>query len=221
MRTAIANALQHSKQTVPHFYESIDIDIEELTQLRQRLNQKLEKENLRLSLADFITQAIAAALLQHPALNARFNPDKAEITQYAHVNLGLAVAIPDGLIVPVLRNAHELGLREIRQRSLDLYDRARAQRLKKEEQTDATFTITSLGSHGIRQFAAIINPPEVGILAIGAAEKRPVVQGGQIVARTILTVTLSCDHRAVDGATAAEFLSTLKTLLEEPGLLLV
>lgn len=221
MRTAIATALQRSKQNVPHFYETIDIDVEDLSKLRERLNAKLEKEKVRLSVADFITKAVAAALLRHPALNSRFDAAKGEITQYGDVNMGLAVSIPDGLIVPVLRGVQSMGLKEIRQRSVDLYDRARAQRLKREEQSEATFTISSLGSFGIKEFSAIINPPEVGILAVGAAEKRAVVRNDQIVARTMMTVTLSCDHRVVDGATAAEFLKTLKDLLEEPGMLLV
>jgi pyruvate dehydrogenase E2 component (dihydrolipoamide acetyltransferase) len=192
-----------------------------LSKLRERLNAKLEKEKVRLSVADFITKAVAGALVRHPALNARFDAAKGEITQYGDVNMGLAVAIPDGLIVPVLRGVQAMGLKEIRQRSVDLYDRARAQRLKREEQSEATFTISSLGSFGIKEFSAIINPPEVGILAVGTAEKRAVVRNDQIVARTMMTVTLSCDHRVVDGATAAEFLKTLKDLLEEPGMLLV
>jgi pyruvate dehydrogenase E2 component (dihydrolipoamide acetyltransferase) len=136
------------------------------------------------------------------------------------VNLGLAVALPEGLIVPVLRNVDQMSLREIRVRSGDLYDRARAQRLKREELSGATFSISSLGSMGVREFSAIINPPEVGILAVGSAEKRPAVVDGQIVARMMMTVTLSADHRAVDGAVAAEFLRMLKQLLEEPGLML-
>ncbi|HZZ44024.1 MAG TPA: dihydrolipoamide acetyltransferase family protein [Tepidisphaeraceae bacterium] len=221
MRVAIATALQRSKQNVPHFYESIDIDVEDLSKLRERLNAKLEKEKVRLSIADFISKGVAAALLRHPVLNSRFDASKNEVTQYGDVNLGLAVSIPDGLIVPVLRGVQGMGLKEIRQRSVDLYDRARAQRLKREEQSEATFTISSLGSFGIREFSAIINPPEVGILAVGAAEKRAVVRGDAIVARTMMTVTLSCDHRVVDGATAADFLKTLKEILEEPAMLLV
>ena len=221
MRTAIATALQRSKQLVPHFYETIDVDLEEVMRLRERLNQKLEKENVRLSVADFIYKAVAGALVRHPALNARFNADKGEITRYGDVNLGIAVSIPDGLIVPVLRNIHQLGLRDIRVRSLDLAERARVQRLKREEQSEGTFTVTSLGSQGIREFSAIINPPEVGILAVGAAEKRAVVRDGQIVARTMITLTLSADHRVVDGAVAADFMLTLRNLLEEPGMLLV
>ena len=221
MRSAIAAALQKSKQTIPHFYETIDIDVEELSKLRERINAQLEKEKVRLSIADFMTKAVAAALVRHPALNARFNPEKNEITRHADVNLGLAVAIPDGLIVPVLRGANYLGLREIRTRSADLIERARAQKLKQGEQGTGTFTISSLGTFGIREFSAIINPPEVAILAVGSAEKRAVVRGDQVVARTMLTVTLSADHRVVDGATAAEFLRTLKSMLEEPGMMLV
>jgi pyruvate dehydrogenase E2 component (dihydrolipoamide acetyltransferase) len=137
------------------------------------------------------------------------------------VHLGMAVALPDGLIVPVLRSINQMGLREIRQRSEDLVERARAGRLKQDEMTGATFTVSNLGMYGVRDFAAIINPPEVGILAVSAAEKRPVVRENQVVPRTVMTMTLSADHRAVDGATAAEFLRTLKRLLEEPGMMLV
>jgi len=221
MRAAIATALLRSKQTVPHFYETIDIDVEEVSRLRERLNQKLEGEKIRLSIADFITKGVAFALVRHPVLNSRFNAEKGEITQYGDVNLGIAVAIPDGLIVPVLRGVNHMGLREIRAATADLVERARAQRLHREEQSEATFSITSLGTYGVREFSAIINPPEVGILAIGAAEKRPVVRENQIVPRTVLSATLSADHRVVDGAIAAEFLRTLKQVLEEPGMLLV
>jgi len=221
LRTAIATALLRSKQTVPHFYETIDIDVEEVSRLRERLNQKLEADKIRLSIADFITKAVAFALVRHPALNARFNAEKGEITQYGDVNLGIAVAIPDGLIVPVLRGVNHMGLREIRAATADLVERARAQRLRQSEQSEATFSITSLGTYGVREFNAIINPPEVGILAIGAAEKRPVVRENEIVPRTVLTASLSADHRVVDGAIAAEFLRTFKQVLEEPGMLLV
>ncbi len=218
MRTAIATALQRSKQNVPHFYETMDIDVEEISQLRERLNKRLEREKVRLSLGDFVTQAVAGALKRHPILNATFDPAKNEITRYGDVNMGIAVALPDGLIVPVIRGVDQMGLKEIRQRSVDIVERARAQKLKGEEMKGATFTVSNLGAFGVREFMAIVNPPEVGILAVGGAEKRAVVNGeGQIVARTIMTVTLSADHRVVDGATAADFLRTLKGLLEEPG----
>jgi pyruvate dehydrogenase E2 component (dihydrolipoamide acetyltransferase) len=133
----------------------------------------------------------------------------------------MAVALPEGLIVPVLRNINQMGLKEIRQRSADLIERARNQKLKGDEMTGATFTVSNLGTYGVKEFSAIINPPEVGILAVAAAEKRPVVRGDSIVPRTMMNLTLSADHRAVDGATAAEFLRTLKQLLEEPGMMLV
>lgn len=219
LRGVIAQRLQASKQNIPHFYETIDIDVDDLSKLRERLNKQLERENIRLSLGDLVAKGIAQALVENPALNATF--DGKEITRYADVNLGMAVALPDGLIVPVLRGINHMGFREIRLRSADLIDRARSQRLKQDEMTGATFTVSNLGGMGVREFSAIVNPPEVGILAIGAAEKRAVVRGDQIVARTIMTVTLSADHRVVDGAVAAQFLGTLRQLLEEPGLMLV
>jgi pyruvate dehydrogenase E2 component (dihydrolipoamide acetyltransferase) len=218
MRSVIAKRLQASKQNIPHFYESVDCDVEQLTVLRARLNEQLKPQNIKLSLGDLVAKAVATALEEHPALNAHFNGT--EITRFGDVNLGMAVALPEGLIVPVLRGVNHMGFREIRVRSHDLVERARAQRLKQDEMTGATFTVSNLGMFGVREFSAIINPPEVGILAIGGAEKRAVVRNDQIVARTMMTLTLSCDHRAVDGATAAEFLGTLRQLLEEPALML-
>jgi pyruvate dehydrogenase E2 component (dihydrolipoamide acetyltransferase) len=219
IRETIAKRLQQSKQNIPHFYETIDIDAEQLSKLRERMNKTLEKTGVRLSVGDFVAKAVATALTQHRVLNSHFNGT--EVTQFADVNLGMAVALPNGLIVPVLRNINQMGLAEIRVRSADLVDRARMQKLKQDEMTGATFTVSNLGTYGVREFSAIINPPEVGILAIGGAEKRPVVRGDQLVARTMMTVTLSADHRVVDGAAAAEFLRTLKALLEEPGMMLV
>src|SRR6185312_8670961 len=168
---------------------------------------------------DFIAKGVCAALPRHPALNASF--DGTTITRHGDVHLGIAVAVPDGLIVPVLKHADKMGLKELREKSAGLIDRARAGKQKQDEASGGTFTISSLGTFGIREFSAIINPPQVAILAIGSAEKRPVVRNNQIVARTIMTVTLSADHRVVDGATAAEFLRTLKAMLEEPGMMLV
>jgi len=219
MRAAIAKNLQLSKQSIPHFYETIDVDVEDLSKLRVRMNEMLEPQKVRLSLGDFIAKAVATALQRHPALNSTFNG--AELTRFSDVHLGMAVAIPDGLIVPVLRNIHTMGLKEIRLRSMDLVERARAQRLKQDEMSGGTFTVSNLGTFGIREFSAIINPPQVGILAVAAAEKRPVIRGDAIIPRTMMTLTLSADHRVVDGATAAEFLRTLKGLLEEPGMMLV
>lgn len=219
IRTTIAQRLQQSKQQIPHFYETIDIDVTEVAAMRESMNKHLEKQQIRLSLGDFIAKALAVALGRHPNLNAHFNGT--QITRYGDVHLGMAVALPDGLIVPVLKNLNQMGLKEIRQRSADLVDRARAQKLKGDEMTGATFTVSNLGAQGIREFSAIINPPEVGILAIGAAEKRPVFRGDQIVGRMMMSVTLSADHRAVDGAGAAEFLGTLRDLLQEPAMMML
>jgi pyruvate dehydrogenase E2 component (dihydrolipoamide acetyltransferase) len=219
MRATIAQRLQQSKQQIPHFYTTVDADVELVAQMRQRLNKQLEAEEVRLSLGDFVAKAIAQALLIHPQVNAHLVGN--EIIRFGDVHLGMAVALPDGLIVPVLRNINQMGLREIRERSEDLVERARNGKLKQDELSGATFTVSNLGMYGVKDFAAIINPPEVGILAVSAAEKRPVVRDDQIVPRTTMSLTLSADHRAVDGATAAEFLRTLKSLLEEPGMMLV
>jgi pyruvate dehydrogenase E2 component (dihydrolipoamide acetyltransferase) len=221
MRQAIAKGLQASKQNIPHFYETVDVDVEALSALRVKLNTALEAEKVRLSLGDLISKAVAVALGKHPALNAHYSEKTNEITRFGDVHLGFAVALPDGLIVPVLRNIDQMGLKEIRGKSADLIDRARAQRLKQDEMSGATFTVSNLGTFGVREFSAIINPPSVAILAVASAEKRAVVREDQIVARTMMSLTLSADHRAVDGAVAAEFLRTLKGLLEEPGLMLV
>jgi pyruvate dehydrogenase E2 component (dihydrolipoamide acetyltransferase) len=219
MRAVIAQRLQQSKQMIPHYYETIDIDMQDLSNLRAQMNRALESQGVRLSLGDLIAKAVSHALLVHPALNAHFKDDT--IIRHGDVNLGMAVALDEGLIVPVLRGINHLSLRDIRQRTDDLVDRARKQSLKQNEMTGATFTVSNLGTYGLREFVAVINPPEVAILAIGAAEQRPVVRNGQIIPRLMMSVTLSADHRAVDGATAAEFLQTLKSILEGPGMMLV
>jgi pyruvate dehydrogenase E2 component (dihydrolipoamide acetyltransferase) len=219
MRATIAQRLQQSKQQIPHFYTTVDVDVELISEMRGRLNKQLAAGDVKLSLGDFVAKGVAQALLVHPQANAHLVAN--EITRFGDVHLGMAVALPDGLIVPVLRSINQMGLREIRQRSEDLVERARAGRLKQDELSGATFTVSNLGMYGVRDFSAIINPPEVGILAVSAAERRPVVRGDAIVPRTTMCLTLSADHRAVDGATAAEFLRTLRGLLEEPGMMLV
>ena len=220
MRQAIAKQLQLSNQTIPHFYETIDIEIDSAEALRERLNKALEPEGVRISLGDLIAKAVAMTLKLQPVLNSTY--DGTTLTRYGDVHLGMAVALDNGLIVPILRNIDQMGIKEIRVRSKDLVDRARAQRLKQDEMRGATFTVSNLGGYGVREFAAIINPPEVGILAIGAGAKRAVVlDDGSIVARRMMTVTLSADHRVVDGADSARFLATLKQMLEEPGMMLL
>ncbi len=221
MRKTIAQRLQQSKQTIPHFYESIDIDMEAASAFRKRVNASLEKDGVRLSIGDVIAKAVAVALKRHPTLNSHFNDADSTIRRFDAVHLGVAVALDNGLIVPVLRDLDRMGLRQIREASKDLIDRARGGKLKGEEMSGATFTVSNLGTMGIREFSAIVNPPEVAILAIGGAEQRAVVKGGEIVPRLTMTVTLSADHRVVDGADAAQYLGTLRGLLEEPETMLV
>ncbi|MDB5325144.1 MAG: pyruvate dehydrogenase complex dihydrolipoamide acetyltransferase [Phycisphaerales bacterium] len=222
MRIAIASALQRSKQNIPHFYETIDIDMTQATSLRKKLLDMFEKkEGIRISIGDIIAKAVACALKAVPQLNSTFDEKTNTVTRFGDVNLGMAVALPDGLIVPVLRNIDQMSFKEIRIRSAELVDRARAQKLKREEMSGATFTVSNLGLMGIREFSAIVNPPEVGILAIGASEDKAVVKNGQIIVQNRMTVTLSCDHRVIDGAVAANFLVSLKGFLEEPALMLM
>jgi pyruvate dehydrogenase E2 component (dihydrolipoamide acetyltransferase) len=219
MRKTIAQRMTQAKQTVPEIHVTVNIRVDKLLAIREDLNRQLAAENLRLSLGDFVTKAVALALRIHPGLNASFEPDA--IVRHGEINLGIAVALPEGLIVPVLHYADTLGLAEIRRQSEALTAAARSSSLSTEQLTGSTFTISNLGMYGVSQFDAIINLPEVAILAVGSAEKRPVVEGESIVPGTVLTLTLTADHRAVDGAMAAEFLGTLKRLLEEPAMMLL
>jgi pyruvate dehydrogenase E2 component (dihydrolipoamide acetyltransferase) len=221
MRQTIATRLQQAKQQIPHIYLSIDVEVDALMSLREKLNKSLEAEKIRLSVNDFICKACAVTLKLNPGMNAIFDEKNNQVVRYGDVHLGNAVALPDGLIVAVLRSTDQMGLREIRLKSADLFDRAKQQRLKQDEMMGHTFTISNLGAWGVTDFAAIVNPPAVGILAVAAAEQRAVVRNGQVVARNMMTLTLSADHRAVDGALAAEFLKTLKAMLEEPGMMIV
>ena len=214
MRKTIAQRMVQAKQAAPEIHLTVDIRADRLVAAREELNKRLSREGIKLSLGDFVTKAVAMALRAHPGVNASFEPDA--IVRHGEVNIGIAVALPEGLIVPVLHRADTLGLREIRRQSEALAAAARSNTLSGEQLTGGTFTISNLGMYGIRQFDAILNMPEVGILAVGTAEKRPVVEGDQLVVGTVMTVTLTADHRAVDGAMAAEFLQTLKGLLEEP-----
>jgi pyruvate dehydrogenase E2 component (dihydrolipoamide acetyltransferase) len=198
---------------------TVDIRADALVAIREQLNKQLAPEKIKLSLGDFVTKGVALALRRHPGVNASYEPDA--IVRHGEVNVGIAVALDGGLIVPVLRNADTLGLREVRLGSDALVQAARSNKLSPEQMSGGTFTISNLGMYGVRQFDAILNLPEVAILAVGAAEKRPVVQGDSLVVGTVMTVTLTADHRAVDGALAAEFLRTLKGFLEEPASMLL
>ena len=175
--------------------------------------------DLKISINDIIIKVAAAALLQHPQVNASFQ-EKA-VRYYEHADVGVAVAIEDGLITPVVRAADQKSLSEIAQEVRDLAERARARKLLPEEYTGASFSISNLGMFGIDEFTAIINPPEAAILAVGAVAAKPVVRNDQIVVRQMMRVTMSCDHRVIDGATGAKFLQTFKKILENPLYLVV
>jgi pyruvate dehydrogenase E2 component (dihydrolipoamide acetyltransferase) len=211
MRRVIARRLAESKQTVPHFYETVDCAIDELLKIRAALNEKSET---KISVNDFVIRAAALALRQVPAANASWSDEA--ILLWQRVDISVAVALDDGLITPIVKGADQKGLAQIAAETKDLAARARAGKLKLEEFQGGTFSISNLGMYGIREFAAVINPPQGGILAVGAGEKRPVVRNGEFAVATVMTCTISCDHRAVDGAVAAQFLAAFKRLIEDP-----
>ena len=219
MRKTIAQRMLQAKHTAPEIHVTVEIRVNKLVAIREDLNRQLAAENIKLSLGDFVTKAVAIALRRHPGLNASYEPDA--IVRHGEINIGIAVAVDEGLIVPVLHRADTLGLAEIRRQSAALAVAARSNQLTTEQLTGSTFTISNLGMFGIRQFDAILNLPEVGILAVAAAERRPVVEGDKLVPGTVLAVTLTADHRAVDGAMAADFVRTIKRLLEEPAMMLL
>ena len=211
MRRVIARRLTESKQTVPHFYLSLDCTIDELLKVRKELNGKSET---RISLNDFVIRAAALALRQVPAANASWSDDA--ILLWERVDIAVAVALDDGLITPIIKGADQKGLAQIAKESKDLAERARAGKLKLEEFQGGTFSISNLGMYGIREFSAVINPPQGCILAVGQGEERPVVKDGQLAVATVMTCTISCDHRAVDGAVGAQFLAAFRKLVEDP-----
>ncbi len=217
MRQTIARRLLQAKQTVPHFYVSIDVVMDALLELRKAANEQLAPT--KLTVTDFIARAVASAVVQVPGVNASFT-DTA-IIQHGSVNLGIAVAIEDGLVVPVIRDAQTKGIRQMSEEIKQLAQLARSRKLKADQMTGGTITISNLGMYGIREFQAIINPPEAAILAIGGTEARPIVKNGQVVPAQVMTLSLSADHRVIDGALGAEFLSKLKTILENPLAMLV
>lgn len=219
MRKTIAKRMAESKQNVPEIHVTVDVRLDALLAARETLNARLAAETIKLSVGDFVTKAVALALRNHPALNASYEADA--IVYHPSVNVGIAVAMEGGLMVPVLHDADTLGLRDIRTRTEALAAATRGGTLKPNQMMGGTFTISNLGMYGVKAFDAIINLPEVAILAVGAGEKRPVVDGDRLVVGTVMTLTLTADHRAVDGATAAEFMRTVKGLLEEPATMLL
>jgi pyruvate dehydrogenase E2 component (dihydrolipoamide acetyltransferase) len=219
MRGAIARRLLESKTQLPHFYVEIEIDAAPLTTLREQLNAALEGEGVKLSVNDFILKASAEALRRVPQVNASWEGN--QIRYFAAAHVSFAVAIEDGLITPVVRDAHLKSIFAISAEAKALGKRAKEKKLAPAEFTGGTFCVSNLGMMGIPRFSAIINPPNAAILAVGAAVRKPVVRGDRIEIGQTLTVTLSCDHRVVDGAVGAQYLNALKSLLESPALLLL
>lgn len=217
MRKAIARRLAESKYTSPHFYLNVDVDVTALIAHRTAVNDFLEKSGRpKVSFNDFVTKASAIALVQHPDVNVTYAAEEGVIRRYNYVDVGVAVAIEDGLVTPVVRNAHQKSVAAIAEETQELAARARDRKLTPEEMEGSTFTTSNLGMFGIESFTAIINPPNACILAIGTIRDVPVVQGGVVVPGKRMKLTLSCDHRAVDGAVGARFCATLKELLENP-----
>jgi len=219
MRKTIARRLTESIGPVPHFFLTIEVDMGRAMDARRTINAMLEREGRKISLNDLIIRATAAALKRHPACNAHWLGDS--IRLFNRVHIGVAVAVEDGLITPVIRDADLKGVAHIGAEVRELAGRAREKKLQPDEYTGATFSISNLGMFGIHEFTAVINPPEAGILAVGGVEEVPVAEAGQVVVRNRMKITMSCDHRVIDGALGAAFLATLKGMLEEPTAILV
>ena len=218
MRQVIASRLVESIGPVPTFYLTVEIEMDNVLATRKQINANLDEDS-KISVNDIIVKAAAMALMKHEWVNASYQ-DKT-VRFYEQADIGVAVAIDEGLITPVVRGANLKGLAEISAEIKDLAGKAKAKKLQPEEYTGATFSISNLGMMGIKEFTAIINPPEAAIIAIGGANPTPVVRDGEIVVRSIMNVTMSCDHRVVDGATGAKFLQTFKQMLESPAMMLL
>jgi len=218
MRKAIARRLVESKQTAPHFYLTIDVAMDRLMDLRAQINEAADG-TFKLSVNDFILKAVARALVDVPAANASWTDSHTLMHKHAHISV--AVAIDGGLITPVIRFAEQKGIVDISNEVKELAGRAREGALQPEEYTGGTFSVSNLGMFGIKQFSAVVNPPEGAILAVGATEDRAVVEGGEIKVKKMMSLTLSCDHRVVDGAVGAEFLAALKKYIETPASVLI
>jgi pyruvate dehydrogenase E2 component (dihydrolipoamide acetyltransferase) len=224
MRKTIARRLTESKQTVPHFYVTVDVSLENLLPLRERLNLQAPKDKdgkpaWKVSVNDFIIKALAMALIKVPEANVSWTENA--MVKHHHADVGVAVSIPGGLITPIVRGAEAKGLTQISAEMKDFAARARVRKLKPEEYTGGSTSVSNLGMMGVKNFAAIVNPPQATILAVGTGERRAVVRGDAIVIEQQMSVTLSTDHRCVDGALGAELLGAFKMNIEEPGLMLV
>jgi pyruvate dehydrogenase E2 component (dihydrolipoamide acetyltransferase) len=218
MRNIIASRLAESIGPIPTFYLTVEIEMDNALATRKQINATLD-EDAKISVNDIIVKAAAMSLIRHPWVNASYQ-DK-HVRFYEQADIGVAVAIDEGLITPVVRGANLKGLAEISAEIKDLAGKAKDKKLQPEQYTGATFSISNLGMMGIKEFTAIINPPEAAIIAVGGANLTPVVRDGQVTVRSIMNVTMSCDHRVVDGATGAKFLQTFKQMLESPAMMLL
>ncbi|MCZ7626932.1 MAG: 2-oxo acid dehydrogenase subunit E2 [Candidatus Methylomirabilis sp.] len=212
MRRAIAKRVAQSMATVPHFYLTVEVAMEKAAELRDAM--AIQMPDLKVTFTDIIIRAVAMALGRHPKMNVSFMDDR--IRAYSQIHIGIAVALEEGLINPILRDCGGKSLVQIAKEAKGLAERARAQKLRPEEYVGATFTVSNLGMYEIDEFTAIINPPEAAILAVGRIQGKPVVVDGVVQIGQRMRMTLSCDHRAVDGATGAVFLQEVKRLLEQP-----
>ena len=224
MRRTIAQRLTASVQTIPHFYETMDCDIGKLTAAREEINAAAPKDKdgkpaYKLSVNDFVIKALALALQRIPEANVSWTD--AGMLKHKHSDIGVAVALPGGLITPIVRSAETKSLSAISNEMRDLAVRARARKLKPHEYQGGSTSVSNLGMYGIKEFTAVINPPQSTILAVGVGEERAVVRNGQLAVATIMSVTLSCDHRAVDGALGAELIVAFKQLIENPVMMVV
>ena len=214
MRKAIARRLTDSFRDVPHFPLTIDCEIDGLLAARAKVNAMLESQGVKVSVNDFVMKASAMALKAVPEANASYTPEG--IAMHHHADIAMAVAVPGGLITPIIYAAETKSLSQISAESKDLAKRARERKLKPDEFQGGTFSVSNLGMFGIKAFASIINEPQGAIMSVGVGEPRPVVKDGQLAVATVMTVTLTCDHRVVDGAIGAKFLQVFKQMIEDP-----
>jgi pyruvate dehydrogenase E2 component (dihydrolipoamide acetyltransferase) len=214
MRKAIARRMVDSFRDVPHFPLTIDCEIDGLLAARARVNALLDPQGIKVSVNDFVIKASAMALKAVPEANASYSPEG--LAMHHHADIAMAVAIEGGLITPIIRKAETKSLSQIASEAKDLAKRARDRKLKPEEFQGGTFSVSNLGMFGIKAFASIINEPQGAIMSVGAGEQRPVVVNGQLAVATVMTVTLTCDHRVVDGAIGAKFLQVFKAMIEDP-----
>jgi pyruvate dehydrogenase E2 component (dihydrolipoamide acetyltransferase) len=214
MRKTVARRLSESFRDIPHFPLTIDLEIDALLEARAKINASLAKQGIKVSVNDLVMKACAIALKRVPDANASFSPEG--IAYHHNADISMAVAIEGGLITPIIRKAEQKSVAEIAVEAKDLAERARTMKLKPEEFMGGTFSVSNLGMFGIKSFGSIINPPQGCILSVGAGEKRPVVRGDQLAIATVMTVTLTCDHRVVDGAVGARWLEAFKGLIEDP-----